>query len=168
MTIDDYKESKIYEIFTAYDDIKRKLSSNILETFQEQSKCIDALWSSLSLLEKNVMINPECRIIRISHEEMSRNILNLGDEIWNNMRTKESAIVITPDATLGQPQRLLLAGIRLQIIEFLQDTKNATIKEIRNKLGLNCKCEVESGELYERRIDKVFRSLIYCNILVFS
>lgn len=168
LTIDDYKESKIYEIFTAYDDIKRKLSSNILETFQEQSKCIDALWSSLSLLEKNVMINPECRIIRISHEEMSRNILNLGDEIWNNMRTKESAIVITPDATLGQPQRLLLAGIRLQIIEFLQDTKNATIKEIRNKLGLNCKCEVESGELYERRIDKVFRSLIYCNILVFS
>lgn len=165
----NYKEFKICEISTIYDDIKKKLSRNMLEIFQKQSKCRDVLWSNMSLLEKNVKINPECRIIRISHEEMNRNILNLDDKNWENMkRIKELAIVITPDATLGQPQKLLLAGIKLQIIEFLQNVKNAVLKDIKNKLELSRKCEVENRELYEERIDKVFRSLIYCNILVFS
>lgn len=45
-------ESKVHEISTAYDEINIKLSKDILEIFQEQSKCRDLLWSNISLLEK--------------------------------------------------------------------------------------------------------------------
>ena len=143
-------ESKVHEISTAYDEINIKLSKDILEIFQEQSKCRDLLWSNISLLEKKVMINPKCKIISISHEDIIRNV------------------VITPDATLGQPQKLLLAGVKMQIIWYLQNVKNATFKEIKNCLEVKQQGEGISKKLYEKDVDKVFRSLVYSNILVFS
>lgn len=81
------------------------------------------------------MINPKCKIISISHEDIIRNILHLDDNILRKVTNiKDLAVVITPDATLGQPQKLLLAGVKMQIIGYLQNVKNATFKEIKNCL----------------------------------
>lgn len=162
-------ESKVHEISTAYDEINIKLSKDILEIFQEQSKCRDLLWSNISLLEKKVMINPKCKIISISHEDIIRNVLHLDDNILRKVTNiKDLAVVITPDATLGQPQKLLLAGVKMQIIWYLQNVKNATFKEIKNCLEVKQQGEGISKKLYEKDVDKVFRSLVYSNILVFS
>lgn len=162
-------ESKVHEISTAYDEINIKLSKDILEIFQEQSKCRDLLWSNISLLEKKVMINPKCKIISISHEDIIRNVLHLDDNILRKVTNiKDLAVVITPDATLGQPQKLLLAGVKMQIIGYLQNVKNATFKEIKNFLEVKQQGEGISKKLYEKDVDKVFRSLVYSNILVFS
>ncbi len=162
-------DSKMREISTAYEEIKIKLSKDILEIFQEQSKYRDILWSNFSLLEKKVMINPKCKIISISHEDISCNVLHLDDAILEKvMNIKNLAVVITPDATLGQPQKLLLAGVKLQIIGYLQNVKNVAFKDIKDWLEVKQIGEGISKDLYEKNIDKVFRSLIYCNILVFS
>jgi len=56
----------------------------------------------------------------------------------------------------------------MQIIGYLQNVKNATFKEIKNCLEVKQQGEGISKKLYEKDVDKVFRSLVYSNILVFS
>lgn len=55
----------------------------------------------------------------------------------------------------------------MQIIWYLQNVKNATFKEIKNCLEVKQQGEGISKKLYEKDVDKVFRSLVYSNILVF-
>lgn len=165
----DYNDSKVCEISTAYNEIKRRLSKDILSIFQEQNKYRDLLWSNSSLLEKNVMINPKCKIISVSHDDMNRNVLHLDDDIWKKViNIKDLAVVITPDATLGQPQKILLAGLKMRIIRYLQNVSNAALKDIKDRLELKQDSEGISRKLDEKNIDEMFRSLIYSNILVFS
>jgi len=165
----NYNDSKVCEISTAYNEIKKRLSKDILSIFQEQNKYRDLLWSNSSLLEKNVMINPKCKIISVSHDDMNRNVLHLDDDIWKKViNIKDLAVVITPDATFGQPQKILLAGLKMRIIRYLQNVSNAALKDIKDWLEVKQNSEGISRKLYEKNIDKMFRSLIYSNILVFS
>lgn len=81
---------------------------------------------------EKVMINPKCKIISISHEDIIRNVLHLDDNILRKVTNiKDLAVVITPDATLGQPQKLLLAGVKMQIIWYLQNVKMQSLKKLK-------------------------------------
>lgn len=82
---------------------------------------------------------------------MNRNVLHLDDDIWKKViNIKDLAVVITPDATLGQPQKILLAGLKMRIIRYLQNVSNAALKDIKDRLELKQDSEGISRKLDEK------------------
>jgi hypothetical protein len=155
-------------IFSLSGMIPSKKDADLLKDekrlYIKQMKNWDILWNTSNLCQSSyaVSINKNGIFSYIEKDEISK-FFNSENKLKSSNKALLAKI---PDAMLMRINTMIIAGVKLDIFEFVKNKKNVMIKEIAQYLISKYTKEMYLEDEVFIWVDKLMRSLIKCNILI--
>ncbi|MCF0254728.1 MAG: hypothetical protein HUK10_00360 [Bacteroides heparinolyticus] len=125
---------------------------------------IDTLWSSKYYFE----VSNKVRISEISYKQAILHLKNGNDKIFPQLKNEETIYAVSiPDPMLMKVTTILISGIKVEIIRFLQSAKSATLFTIGTHISDKLKISLMEPNV-RVAIDKTIRSMVVAGILRFT
>lgn len=122
---------------------------------------IDSFWSSNCYFE----ISDKIRISEISYEQAIFHLKKRNDKISTQLKKGDTIYSVSiPDPMLMKVTTILISGIKVEIIKYLQSVKLATLSDIGKYIS--DKLKISLMEINAKiAIDKTIRSMVVAGIL---
>ena len=125
---------------------------------------IDSFWSSNYYFE----ISNKIRISEISYEQAILHLRKRNDKISTQLKEVDTIYSVSiPDPMLMKIITILISGIKVEIIKYLQSVKSATLPNIGKYISDKLKISLMESNT-KIAIDKIIRSMVVAGILRFT